>query len=89
MGVLSIIRTPVVTETCGPKTQEVYERTEAHQSETTQARSTQGANARTNSTHTHTTIPKQYIHRHTLLQDVWKNSTRKVKRGSSGMWICP
>ena len=78
MGVLSIIRTPVVTETCGPKIQEVYECIEAHHSEFAHARSMQGANANA-STHTHKATPNQYIHRHTLLQYVWTLSTRRGK----------
>ena len=70
MGVLSIIRTPVVTETCRSKTKEVYERLEAHHSEPAHTRSIQGSNVSKNSTHSHTMTPNQYIKHHTLIHDV-------------------
>ena len=89
MGVFPIIRNTVVTETCGPKTQDFYKCTKAHHSDPAHSASTQGTNSSTNSTYPHMETPNQYINHHTLLQDVWKLSTRKVKIISSRMGACP
>ena len=75
-----MIITPVVTETRGPKTQDIYKRTEAHHPEPAHALSMQFTNASTNITPPHTVTPNKYIYHHTLLQDVWKLYTIKVKK---------